>query len=300
MTAALLLGGGLGASLFLLARALLPARSSLADAVARLESRPVPLAGSAVGEDEWSAAAARLGRRLAGMLGAIGVRPKTKEVDLAVVGRSAERHVADKCLLGVAGLVVGPLVAVAGVSIGLNLTLPGAGLSLLFGLGGFVAPDVALAAEAERRRRDFRHSFSAYLDWVTIVLAGGGGVDAALTTAATEGDNWAFARIEAALHSARSHAEPSWKGLEALGAQLDLPAAAELARTMRLAEMEGARVRASLVTKARALREHALTDAEAAARSATSKMAWPVVLMFLGFVVFIGYPALSSILAGPG
>jgi hypothetical protein len=55
-------------------------------------------------------------------------------------------------------------------------------------------------------------------------------------------------------------------------------------------------VRESLAVKASSLREHALADAEAEAESTTEKMAMPVVLLFLGFLILIGYPAINAVL----
>ena len=52
-----------------------------------------------------------------------------------------------------------------------------------------------LRREAAARRQDFRHAVGAFLDLVSMNLAGGRGVPEALTAAASIGDGWAFARI---------------------------------------------------------------------------------------------------------
>jgi hypothetical protein len=57
-------------------------------------------------------------------------------------------------------------------------------------------------------------------------------------------------------------------------------------------------VRDSLAVKASSLRDHALADAETEAQATTEKMAVPVVLLFFGFLVLVGYPALSMIVTG--
>ena len=69
----------------------------------------------------------------------------------------------------------------------------------------------------------------------------------------------------------------------------------ELSATVSLAGTEGARVRDSLAVKAASLRDHALAEAEAEAQSTTEKMALPVVLLFLGFLILIGYPAVDAV-----
>jgi hypothetical protein len=75
-----------------------------------------------------------------------------------------------------------------------------------------------------------------------------------------------------------------------------VPALSELAAALHLAGSEGARVRATLTARAASLREHELADAEAAAASATERMSLPVVALFGGFLMFIGFPALQAVL----
>ena len=81
-----------------------------------------------------------------------------------------------------------------------------------------------------------------------------------------------------------------------LGAELGIPELEELSSSLSLAGTEGAKVRESLAVKAGSLRDHALAEAESKAESSTEKMAVPVVLMFLGFLILIGYPAVDAIL----
>jgi hypothetical protein len=72
----------------------------------------------------------------------------------------------------------------------------------------------------------------------------------------------------------------------------------ELAATTALAGHEGARIKASLVSKATTVRAHLLAESEAEAASATERMSLPVVALFGGFLLFIGYPALAHALTG--
>jgi hypothetical protein len=57
-------------------------------------------------------------------------------------------------------------------------------------------------------------------------------------------------------------------------------------------------VRDSLAVKASSLRDHALAEAEAEAQATTERMALPLVMLFLGFLILIGYPAVDIILTG--
>ena len=57
-------------------------------------------------------------------------------------------------------------------------------------------------------------------------------------------------------------------------------------------------MRASLGAKAVSLRTHALAEAETQAQASTERMSLPVVLLFAGFLMFIGFPAIERVLAG--
>ena len=213
--------------------------------------------------------------------------------------RSPERHLAEKAALGLFGLLLVPamsaVLALAGTDLPLELPLWG---SLLLAVLGFFAPDLGVHAEAARRRRDFRHALGSFLDLVTIALAGGGGVETALGDAASTGDGWAFERLRHALDAARLARETPWAALDRLGTELGVGALSELAANIGLAGTEGAKVRTSLAAKAASLRSHQLAEAETVAQAATEKMSLPVVLLFAGFLLFIGYPAIERVLTG--
>jgi hypothetical protein len=57
---------------------------------------------------------------------------------------------------------------------------------------------------------------------------------------------------------------------------------------------------ASLVAKAESMRAKQLADIEARANAATERMGMPMVVLFLGFLVLLGYPAMQMISAGFG
>jgi tight adherence protein C len=166
------------------------------------------------------------------------------------------------------------------------------GLAVLF----FFVPDLALRDEAAERRDAFKHALGSFLDLVVISLAGGAGVESALRDAAAIGRGWAFAQLHNALEVTALTGETPWAVLGRLGSELGIPELEELSSSLSLAGTEGARVRESLGVKAGSLREHALAEAEAKAESSTEKMAVPVVLLFLGFLILIGYPAVDAIL----
>jgi len=180
----------------------------------------------------------------------------------------------------------------SGVSVSPVLTvLLAAGL----GLAGFVWPDLGLSEQIERRRRDFRHSLSAYLDLVTIILAGGGGLETALQTAADLGDGWAFAEIRAVLRKARLTNRTPWKVFDELGEELGVTELRELAASAHLAGDQGARIRASLAAKADSMRATQTAVIEAQAETATEKMLLPVVALVVGMILFIGFGVVQAI-----
>jgi tight adherence protein C len=170
--------------------------------------------------------------------------------------------------------------------------------TLLIGVVGFLLPDLNVRHEAARRRGDFRLALSAYLNLMRVTLAGGAGVEGALADAASVGRGWSFTQIRRALTIAKVTRATPWSSLQALGEDLDVRELAELSASISLAGTEGAKVRASLRAKAAALRTRELTDAEGEAQAATERMSLPVIVLFLGFLVFIGYPAIAAVVGG--
>ena len=109
---------------------------------------------------------------------------------------------------------------------------------------------------------------------------------------------WAFAYLRRALDHARLARETPWAALGRLGQELGIGELSELAASVALAGTEGAKVRASLAAKAASLRTHELAEAETADQAATERMSLPVVLLFAGFLLFFGYPAVEHVLTG--
>ena len=300
MIAALVCGAGVGAGLWLIVRGLFPPRPSLAQTLAQLRRLPEPIPVLTPGSD--GGIAARLGRPVADALtrtGAGWLLPAAVRRDLAVLGRSPERHLAEQVTLALVGLLFAPAVAALLLLGGAHLPLVvPLWASLVFALAGFLLPDLGIRADANRRRRDFRHALSSFLDLVVVALAGGGGVETALADAASVGSGWAFAGLRRALDQARLARQTPWAALSRLGQELGVAELSELAASVALAGTEGAKVRASLAAKAASLRTHELADAETADQAATERMSLPVVLLFAGFLLFLGYPAVEKVLTG--
>lgn len=296
MIPALSAGALVGGGLFLIARALFPARPSLAVVLARASG--AASVGPVATMEPTARWAARVGPPLARALERFNVTLGELESDLAVIGRSVEDHMALRAAGAAAGViavgVVGAVFAVAGL--GPSVIMAG-WLALGAALIGFVVPDTLARHQAGERRQAFRHSLAFFLDLVIVVLAGGAGISSALRQAAAAGDGWAYLQIRGALDRGRVKRESPWVVLGQLGAELSIVELEELAASVSLAEREGAAVRQSLTAKAASIRDHQLADAEAKAASATVRMVAPLVLLGLSFCGFVLYGAVASLFA---
>jgi Flp pilus assembly protein TadB len=184
-------------------------------------------------------------------------------------------------VLGV-GLPIGA--AVVGVCIGPAL--------------GVAIPVSGLVRRGSERRRHVRVVLGSFVDLVVLSLAGGVGIDGALHSASRVTPDWAARRMARALGTARDAGATPWGALAELGEELDVPELVELSTTVQLAGTEGARIRQSLTARGASLRRHEQAEAESAANAMTERLFLPGALLLLGFLVFIGYPAIHRILGG--
>jgi tight adherence protein C len=299
---ALLLGALVGLGAIVSWRLLFPAPPPLQAAIDRLNRRN-ELVGIANLDQQAGGVDDLLGRTVGAWLDralrGLGLRLDSLEADLRLTGRSIEQHMAQKVLLALFGLALPALLGVmwAVLDIGPPITVAvafGVGLGAFF----FFVPDLVARSEAAERRKEFKRSLGSFLDLVVISLAGGAGVESALRDAAGVGRGWAFRQLHNALDVTSLTAETPWAALARLGTELKVDELVALASSVSLAGTEGARVRESLAVKATSLRDHALAEAESEAEATTEKMAVPVVLLFLGFLVLVGYPALDLIVTG--
>jgi tight adherence protein C len=281
----MLLGAGVGVGVLVILNVVFPAPPSLAAELARMHRpyRPRTLGAFAPAEPARAPGPGWV-MRLGEFLGVERLVSSGQAASLRVAGITMADHIAQRVVFGLAAAGVGVVLSLA-------LATLGAGVFLLW-------PTVGLAARATARRRAFRHALSAFLDVVAITLAAGRAVETALRTASRAGQGWAFAELETALFEADRGGEAPWDALDRLGAELGVPELRELAASVALAGEEGAVVGASVAAKATALRTRALTEAEAAAESASERMALPTVMLLVGFVIFIGYPAVAAVVSG--
>lgn len=148
-----------------------------------------------------------------------------------------------------------------------------------------------LSRNAQRKRSDMNMAVAVFLDLVNVLLAGGAGIETAIVTAASAGDGWAFEEIRRSITRAQSARQPYWDALQETGSILGVQSLQDVAQSIRLAGEHGGRVRQSLMSRAGALRKSNLAAIEHDAEMRTERMGIPMVVMFVGFVIFIGYPA---------
>lgn len=228
-----------------------------------------------------------------------GVSSRRLGTDLQLVGVSLEDIVIWKLLgplvcLGFS-LVAGIVLSSLGISLPVIWAVP---LVVLSFAVGFVLPDVWVKSRAKRNRMTFLFSFSSFLDLTNVLLSGGAGMETALVAASEAGDGIAYARIREALTRSRTTHRSPWHELQRLGDTLGLEVVSEVGASIQLAGEHGARVRSSLAKRAETVRHKQSAEVEAAANAATERMGLPMVLLFLGFLVLIGYPAAEQMLQG--
>jgi hypothetical protein len=293
---ALLSGATAAAGVLLLAVGLLPAGPpDLAAALARLDTHPTP-SDAKPGRRGLGAVITRVGEWLARHTPQAGplAAPAT---DLRLLDLDPARFQAARASLAAAGLAA-PVVVWAATAVA-GLGLPPA-VPTITGLGLAAAGWLAAAAVVHRRaaeaRARFRAALSAYLDLVALERAGAGSPVEALEAAAAVGGGPAFAAIGGRLTLAARLGASPYTALADLAGELGVAELKDLA-DITAAAADGAAVYATLLAKARSLRNAVLADQVAAANAASERLVFPVVMVGTGFLLLLFYPALTRLLS---
>ncbi|HVW30988.1 MAG TPA: type II secretion system F family protein [Acidimicrobiia bacterium] len=289
MTAILLAGALVGAGVLLVARGV---RGGPAPAAALGSPGEAGVFGTGVGSQVGAAVL----RGAAAMRWTPGRR---QAADLAVTGRRLEEHAARSVLAGVwfAALAVA---VTAGIGLGgMPVPLPiTAGAALAAALAGPLVTTAVLRGEASERRQEFLVDLAAYADLVVLLLAAGSGIEGALVNAADAGDDWTWRALHDALRDARLTRQTPAEAFTSLGRRLGLVELEELGAAVALASSSGSRLRESLAARADTLRARELARVQAQAASATERMTFPVVALAVGFLVVLGFPAVTRVVSG--
>lgn len=297
LTMPIVVGVVFGLGVYALVRALMPTRRSAIQQVARIDA--MRARGSAYETQARAQETGRLGTlraqvgtRVAEFYLQQGWEQRSLRADLAVLDRSWEKFLATKALLGVAGLFFGPFLfaVVWTLGFGKSPIIP-VWLALMCGALFFFLPDLEVRRDAADKRRDLRRVIGAYLDLVSMSLAGGRGLPEALMAAAEVSDGWANQRIKYALADARITGVSQWQALGALGEELGVEELKDLSASLALVADDGAKVRESLASRAETMRHRELAEIEGSAGEKSQSMLVAQLLLCAGFLVFLIFPA---------
>ncbi len=308
MIPAVVLGALLGGVLFVLLLRLAPPKTSPLVQLASFDAghgatapalTPAATAGAAdAGRGVLARVQGQSGRWLARQLTRRGVGYTSLRQDLALTGRTFEDALGRKVTLAGAGLVLG-LLATVGLTVA-GLALPAGApvvLAVVLAAVFFFVPDLDARTEAARRREEFRRALGAYLDLVALEMAGSAAPAEALPSAARIGAGWPLALIRDTLYRATRGGRNPWTALADLGQRIGVGELRDLGQLIALVAHDGARVRSTLTARAQTMRRHELANLEGKAGKADQSMRVAQILIGLGFIAFLGYPAVVAVLS---
>ena len=214
---------------------------------------------------------------------------------LRLIGRPLERHLGLLVVAALGGLVLPSLVV--GVLRVAGVVSVGVWVPAVLSLATAIALPVALHGDAitrsEKIELDLRHQLGAYLDMVTMLLAGNTGHEGALEQAAHAGDGLLFQQLRRRMREVSTTGHSLVRALEMVADDYGLVELEQVAATTTLSANEGAPVARTLGAKCATLRSTLAAAQEAAARVRTDKVTPPLVGMALLFMALIIYPALD-------
>lgn len=297
MIGMVVVGAALGAVLFSLIVKIVPPKRS---AIVELGQFYAHYRGSITAAAPARTAADRRGRVgawVSAELARRGISYTSLRHDLALTGQSFETLMGRKVIASVGGFLVG-LVALATLQYVAGVDLPtGAPLAVavIAAVALFVAPDIDTRKEAKKRRAEFTEQLSIFLDLVSLRMAGHAAAAAALPEAAQRGGGWPMMLIRDTLFRARLSGQDEWDALGQLGERIAVPDLRELGALVKLVADDGAQVRTTLTARAASMRRARLADEEGNAEERNQSMRLAHMLIAVGFMVFVGYPAFVNI-----
>ena len=228
-----------------------------------------------------------------------GIAYTSLRQDLALTGRTFEQALGRKVTLAGAGLVIG-LLGSAVIGWAGDITVPAGApivLAAAFAAIMFFLPDLEARQEAAKRRAEFRRALGAYLDLVALEMAGSAAPAEALPSAARIGTGWPLALIRDTLYRATRAGRSPWTALADLGQRIGVGELRDLGQLIALVSHDGARVRSTLTARAQTMRRHELADLQGKAGKADQSMRIAQILIGLGFIAFLGYPAVVAVMS---
>jgi len=292
-----LVGAALGAVLVtLIIKIVPPKRSTLVELgqfYAHYRGSDVPVTPARTASDTQG----RIGVWVSVELAKRGFRYASLRHDVALTGQSLETLMGRKVVASVGGFLIG-LVALSLLQYGAGVGLPTGtplAVAVLAAAALFIAPDIDVRKEAKKRRAEFTEQLSIFLDLVSLRMAGHAAAAAALPEAAQRGGGWPMMLIRDTLFRARLSGQDEWEALGQLGERIAVPDLRELGALIKLVADDGAQVRTTLTARAASMRRARLADAEGNAEERDQSMRLAHMLIAVGFMVFVGYPAFVNI-----
>ncbi|MFI1648161.1 type II secretion system F family protein [Streptomyces avidinii] len=289
------IGGAItGLGLVIAARGILPGRPDLGDVLSRMDA--TRLENLERRESQANTLMEKAGVFLLRTVGEGTLRLPRQQLEL--VGRSPAAHLGRKLALALYGLLLPVLVValanLAGYPFPVAIpAIAGIGLAVVF----WLLPDLQLKQQATEAKEDFRYAVKSYLRLVQLEREADAAPTQALKRAADVGKGWVFAQIRDTITRAELEGISPWEGLKRLSIELDVPELGAPADIIAIAGEEGAAVGDTLGAQAKSLSGALVTSAKAQANMASEKMVMPVALLVLIMTVYIGYPAISRIMA---
>jgi hypothetical protein len=221
--------------------------------------------------------------------------PQPVLADLRLVQRPPEVHAAYLAAAAAAGffgpsLVLAVLQSFESASLGLMVPL---GVIIISAVAAPLLVQSTMRQQAADVRRDLRYQLSAYLDVVTMLLAGNVGNEGSLRQAAQAGDGRLFIELRRRILIAETSNRSLVWALGRLGEDLELVELQQIAASASLGTGSGAPVARSLAAKCATLRSTLASEQEADARVRTGKITVPLVGMSLLIMAAVVYPALN-------
>lgn len=303
MTAFVLIGATAGLGLLAVIAGVVRSRAPLAAVLRWYEvvgagpnavsgpAEPSPSAAPGGGGGALAAIGRAIGDRLPGGPSGAGLGQ-----DLALLERDGGAHVRHTALAAISGATVPVVVLGSGALFGLG---PGVEVEVLVavagGAGAAYLPTVAVRRAAAAARTAFVHALSCWLELVALAQAGGMGIEGALEAAGSVSDDATFVRLRLALVRARQSGRSPWQALAGLGQACGVAELEELAASVSLAGTEGARIRSSLTAKSESLRRRQTSEAEKRANETTERLFVPAIVLMVGFMVFLIFPAAATL-----
>jgi tight adherence protein C len=274
------------AGMWMIVSGLAQRRPSLARVSAYLGRQVVEPSG-AVHSSAWLRTGRRIYRRRP--------FPTTVLADLRLVQRPPEAHAMMLVAAAAAGLFGPAFVVAVGQALGvlaLGVALPAAA-AIIAATAAPLSVHAAMHGRARDIRRDLRYQLSAYLDVVTMLLAGNVGNEGALRQAASSGDGRLFVELRHRILVAETSNRSLVSALAQLGDDLQLLELQQIAASAALGASAGAPVARSLAAKCATLRSALASEQEAEARVRTGKITVPLVGMSVLIMAAVIYPALN-------